>query len=89
MVAADAGAMEKVEECGLILFREGGYEEQKIVGEGRWRERMARFSTLMWRRGRRNERQSGEVDTRWRRREAAHPKTIDWKSALGSIRETF
>jgi hypothetical protein len=31
--AADAGSMEKVRECGLMLFRDGGHQERKIAGE--------------------------------------------------------
>jgi hypothetical protein len=31
--AADAGAMEKVGECGLMLFRDGGDQVARIVGE--------------------------------------------------------
>jgi hypothetical protein len=31
--AADAGSMEKVRECGLMLIRDGGHQEPRIVGE--------------------------------------------------------
>jgi len=31
--AADAGSLEKVWECGLKLFREGGDQVARIVGE--------------------------------------------------------
>jgi hypothetical protein len=31
--AADAGSMEKVRECGLMLFRDGRRKAPRIVGE--------------------------------------------------------
>jgi hypothetical protein len=31
--AADAGSMEKVGECGLMLSRDGGHQDARIVGE--------------------------------------------------------
>jgi hypothetical protein len=31
--AADAEAMEKVGECGLMLFRDGRHQDARIVGE--------------------------------------------------------
>jgi len=31
--AADAGSMDKVGECGLMLFRDGRHQDRRIVGE--------------------------------------------------------
>ena len=43
--------MGKVGECGLVLFRDGGDEGRKIVGEDEGWATTVRYSTLMSRRG--------------------------------------
>ena len=45
--AADAVVMEKVGECGLMLFRDGGDEGRKIVGEDEGWATKVRYSTLI------------------------------------------
>src|SRR5262245_62894240 len=39
--------MEKVGECGLMLFRDEGFEDLRIVGDDEWRTTTFHFSTLM------------------------------------------
>jgi len=55
--------MGKVGECGLVLFRDGGDEGRKIVGEDEGWATTVRYSTLMSRRGPRIERLKWEEGT--------------------------